>query len=206
MNMGVCDSGTTNCKLRVTNFSFNHNVTWVPIVYLQGNKSSPPFGFDLWIQGPWVGDGTFIPHAHPPEGMFTIIDTICLHVVSVCPDKWGVASDQEYDPGLVHDNYCKNSRILNGWQYCGCSYEDFMLAILDNMIHVVEQSTSEVEPLGSGTNMGSDCIEESCLNKSSDVVIPSFKHTYDDLPEVPQSSVDLSHNSSSHNRDIPRLI
>ena len=72
-------------------------------MHVQGRKSSNLFGFYLWIQGPWVWDGTLIPHAHPPEGLFTIIDTICLHVESVYPDKWGVASDQEHDPSLVYD-------------------------------------------------------------------------------------------------------
>ena len=146
------------------------------------------------------GDGTLISHAHPPEGLFTIINTICLHVVSVCPDKWDVASDQGYDPGLVYHNYCKDSR---SWQYYGCSYEDYMLVIIDTMINAVEQPPFEVEPLGSEPDLGSHCTEQSCLNESSDVVIPSIKYTYDNIPLAPESSVDFSYDYSSQNRDIP---
>ena len=192
-----------NGILQVTNLSFCYNDTWVPIVHVQGGKSSNLSGFYLWIQGPWGWDGTLIPHAHTPEELLTIIDTICLHVVSVCPDKRGVASEQEYDPSLVYDNYCKDSR---SWQYYGCSYEDYMLAIIDTMINVVEQPTCEVEPLGSGTDIGSHDIEQTSLNKSSDVVIPSLQHTYDDIPLAPQTTVEFSYDSSSQDRDIPRPI
>ena len=81
-----------------------------------------------------------------------------------------------------------------------------MLAIIESMINVVEQSTCEVEPLGLGTDIGSHDIEQSCLNKSSDAVIPSLKHTYDDIPLAPQTSVEFSYDSSSQDRDIPRPI
>ena len=144
-----------------------------------------------------------IPYAHTPEGLLTVVDTIYFHVASVCPDKRGVASEQQYNPSLVYDNYCKDNR---SWQYYGCSYEDYMLAIIDTMINGVEQSTCEVEPFGSGTDIGSHDIEQSCLNKSSDAVIPSLKHTYDDTPLAPQTSMEFSYDSSSQNRDIPRLI
>ena len=47
-----------NGILQVTNFSSCYNDTWVPIVHVQGGKSSHLSGFYLWIQGPWGRDGT----------------------------------------------------------------------------------------------------------------------------------------------------
>ena len=112
---------TVNCTLQVTNFPFCYGGTWVPIVHLQGKSCFNLFGLYLWIQDPWGGNNNLIPHAHPPEGLFNIISTICLQVVPVCPAKWGISSGQKHDPGLVYDNYCKDSR---SWQNYGCSYEN----------------------------------------------------------------------------------
>ena len=56
----------------------------MPIVYVQGRDGFHIPGFYLWIQDPWGGDGSLITHAHPPEGMLTINDTVFLHAVSVC--------------------------------------------------------------------------------------------------------------------------
>ena len=64
--------------LQVANFYSCYNDTWVPIVHVQGGKSSNLSGFYLWIQGPCGRDGTLIPHAHTSEGLLTVIDTIYL--------------------------------------------------------------------------------------------------------------------------------
>ena len=66
-----------------------------------------------------------------------------------------------------------------------------MLAIIDTMIDAVGQSPGEKEPLGSEPDVGSYCIEQSCLNQSSDVVVLIVKHTYNDISLALQPSVDF---------------
>ena len=167
---GEQESRTAGCMLQVTNFLFLHVGTWVPVVYIQANSCCNLSGFYLWIQGPEEGDSTLIPHAHPPEGLFSIIDAIYLHMASVCPARWGLASEQQLDPGLVHDNYCKDCR---SWQYYGCSYEDYMIAIVDNMIDAVGQLTDEGKPLGSIPEVNFYDTEQNCMVYSSEVAVPS---------------------------------
>ena len=161
-----------------------------------------PFWLLPLIQDLWGGGSALIPHAHPPEGLFNIIGMICLHVVPVCPAKWGGTSSQFSDPGLVYDNYCKDTR---SWQYYGCSYEDYMLAIIDTIIDAVEQPPSERDPLGLELE-GLSGSKQSCLNQSSDMVVPNSKHMCDDLSLALQSRGQLFDDLSSQNRDTPSLI
>ena len=193
---------TANCTLQVTNFTSFYGGTRVPVVHVQGKNCSNLFGFYLWIQDPWGGGSALIPHAHPPEGLFNIIGMICLHVVPVCPAKWGGTSGQFLDPGLMYDNYCKDNR---SWQYYDCSYEDYMLTIIDTMIDAVEQPPSERDPLGSEPE-GLSGIKQSCLNQSSDMVVPNSKHMCDDFSLALQSRGQVFDDASSQNRDTPSLI
>ena len=81
-----------------------------------------------------------------------------------------------------------------------------MLAIINTMIDAVEQPPGEGEPLGSESEVGSCRIEQTCLNQSSDVVVLSFKHTYDDITLALQPSVVFPDDSSLQNRNMPHLI
>ena len=167
---------TVGCMLQVTNFLSFHVGIWAPVVHIQAKSSYNLSGFYIWIQAPAEGDSTLIPHAHPPEGFFNVIDIIYLHVVSVCPARWGLAPEQHFDPGLVYDNYCKDCR---SWQYYDCSYEEYMTAIIDTMIDVVGQLPDEGKPLGSIPEVDHYDIEQNCMIYSSEVAVPSITCTYD---------------------------
>ena len=80
-----------------------------------------------------------------------------------------------------------------------------MLAIIDTMIDVVEQPPSERNPLGSEPE-GSSGIKQSCLNQSSDMVVPNSKHMCHDFSLALQSRGQVFDDPSSQNRDTPSLI
>ena len=82
-------------------------------------------------------DGALICHAHRLEGLLTITDTVFLHVMPVQSFEQGSGLNPELDPGLAYDNYCKDSR---SWQYYGCSSEDYMVSLIDNLLNAMDQS------------------------------------------------------------------
>ena len=96
-----------------------------------------------------------IAYGHLPEGMLTIINTVLLHVVPVGPTGLGLDLGSNPDPGLVYDNYCKDCRSM---QYYGCSYEDYIVTIIDNLIDYAESSI--LNPHTQGLAVSPLCSEQ----------------------------------------------
>ena len=124
-----------NCTMSVNNFSCFYDGNWVPIAYPQGKDGLQLIGFYLWTQNLWGGDSSLITYGHLPESMLTIMSTVLLHVVHVGSTGLGFDLGSNPDPGLVYDNYCKDCRSR---QCYGCSYEDYIVSILDNLIACAE--------------------------------------------------------------------
>ena len=135
LNQEIC---SPNCTISIFNFCCLYDGNWVPIVYLQGKDGLQLTGFYLWTQNPWGGDSSLFAYGHLLEGMLTIISTVLLHVVPIGPT--GIGWDwlgSNPDPGLVYDNYCKDFRSR---QYYDFSYEEYMVTIVDTLIDYAENA------------------------------------------------------------------
>ena len=138
-----------------------------------------------------------ITYAHLPEGMLTTVSTVFLHVVPVGPPGHGLDLNSNPDAGLVYDNYCKDYKSR---QYYGCSYEDYMISIVDNLIVCAENSilTSDHPALGVGViPLSNDQYHE---QTNSDACITGIAHTEHDLQLVQQLSLGQSYESSTTDR------
>ena len=142
-----------------------------------------------------------ITYAHLPEGMLTIISTVLLHVVLLGPPGHGLALGSNPDPGLVYDNYCKDYRSS---QYYGCSYEDYMISIIDDLIICAENTILNADhpALGMGVILVNDQYHKQTI---SDACVTDIAHTEHEHQLVQQPSLGQSYESSTTDRDIPRL-
>ena len=91
-----------------------------------------------------------ITYGHLPEGMLTIMRTVLLHVVPVGPTGLRLDLSLNPDPGLVYYNYCKDCR---SWQYYGCSYADYIVSIVSNLIDCAESSILKSDQPASGVGV-----------------------------------------------------
>ena len=95
-----------------------------------------------------------IAHAHPSEGMLTVLGTIPLYKVPVSLPEHTLDLGLILDSGLVYDNYCKDYKSQ---QYYGCSYVEYMHSIIDSLISCAENSISEADSMVPGADISPSC-------------------------------------------------
>ena len=94
------------------------------------------------------------------------------------PIGLGLGLGLNSDPGLVYDNYCKDSRIM---QFYGCSYVKYMVNIIDNLIDGVENSIQKSELPASGRDVSPMCNKQFHEKMSADACVTSIADTEHDI-------------------------
>ena len=105
------------------------------------------------------------------------------------PPGLGLDIGSNLDPGLIHDNYCKDYRSR---QYCGCLYEDYMISIVGNLIVCAENSILESDRSASGVGSIPLCNDQHHEQTNSDACITCIAHTEYDLQLVQHTSLGQS--------------
>ena len=124
----MTNPGNDQTTMSVTNHVRWLKGNWATVVYLHGG-SDQNWGYHLYIHPQGGQFGTLIPYVSPVEAFLQIIHRVELEIL---PYNSYVRSHEEHsNPKLAYSNYCEDIRTH---EYYGCTYEKYMLDIIDSML------------------------------------------------------------------------